>query len=126
MIFSSFRSPSIISFFIELIYEKIILITVVSETIYNEGDLMSKGYFLSAHRSPANPEKRNLYLELAGPAIVKSDGKVLASTNIVDAHENGVSEQTVLVEFESLEKAKSFYYGPDYQLALKGLGYLPQ
>ena len=82
---------------------------------------MPKGYFLSAHRSPANPEKRQTYLDLAGPAIIKCNGKILASTNEVEAHENGVSEQTVLVEFQSLEKAKDFYYGADYQQALKAL-----
>ena len=82
---------------------------------------MPKGYFLSAHRSPANPEKRNAYLALAAPAIEKSKGKILASTNIVDAHENGVAEQTVLVEFDSLEEAKTFYYGNEYQSALKAL-----
>ncbi|MDC1375924.1 DUF1330 domain-containing protein [bacterium] len=82
---------------------------------------MPKGYFLSAHRSPADPDKRQAYLEIAGPAIISANGKLLASTNIIDAHENGVEEQTVLVEFESLEKAKTFYYGNDYQLALKAL-----
>ena len=82
---------------------------------------MPKGYFLSAHRSPANPEKRQAYLDLAGPAILRGHGKILASTNEVEAHENGVSEQTVLVEFESLEKAKDFYYGSEYQQALKAL-----
>lgn len=82
---------------------------------------MLKGYFLSAHRSPADPDKRQAYLDLAGPAIISANGKLLASTNIIDAHENGVEEQTVLVEFESLEKAKAFYYGDDYQLALKAL-----
>ena len=82
---------------------------------------MPKGYFLSAHRSPANPNKREAYLDLAGPAIFKYDGNILASTNKVDAHENGFAEQTVLVEFESLEKAKEFYYGPEYQSALKAL-----
>ena len=82
---------------------------------------MPKGYFLSAHRSPANPEKRNAYLALAAPAIEKSKGKILASTNNVDAHENGVAEQTVLVEFDSLEKAKTFYYSQEYQSALKAL-----
>ena len=82
---------------------------------------MLKGYFLSAHRSPANPDKRQAYLELAGPAIISANGKLLASTNIIDAHENGVEEQTVLVEFESLEKAKAFYYGAEYQLALEAL-----
>ncbi len=82
---------------------------------------MPKGYFLSAHRSPANPEKRQAYLDLAGPAILRSNGKILASTSEVEAHENGVSEQTVLVEFETLEKAKDFYYGFEYQQALKAL-----
>ena len=82
---------------------------------------MSKGYFLSAHKSPANPEKRDAYLLLATPAIIKAGGKILASTNIIDAHENGIVQQTVLIEFESLEKAKSAYNSPDYQMALKAL-----
>ena len=82
---------------------------------------MPKGYFLSAHRSPANPEKRQAYLELAGPALIEAGGRVLASTNIVDAHENGVAEQTVLVEFESFEKAKAAYNSDNYQVALKAL-----
>ena len=67
---------------------------------------MLKGYFLSAHRSPADPVKRKAYLELAGPAIISANGKLLASTNIIDAHENGIKEQTVLVEFENLEKVR--------------------
>ena len=82
---------------------------------------MPKGYFLSAHRSPANPEKRQAYLGLAGPAIVKAGGKVIASTNEVVAHENGASQQTVLIEFESLEMAKAAYQSADYQAALKAL-----
>ncbi len=82
---------------------------------------MPKGYFLSAHRSPANPEKRKAYIELAVPAILKAGGKMLASTNIIEAHENGISEQTVLIEFDSIEKAKAAYKSEDYQLALKAL-----
>ena len=82
---------------------------------------MPKGYFLSAHRSPANPEKRQAYLELALPAIIKAGGKVIASTSAVVAHENGASEQTVLIEFESLDKAVAAYQSADYQEALKAL-----
>ena len=82
---------------------------------------MAKGYFLSAHRSPANPEKREAYLALATPAFVKAGGKILASTNAVEAHENGVAQQTVLIEFESLEKAKSAYNSSEYKEALKAL-----
>ena len=82
---------------------------------------MAKGYFLSAHRSPANPQKREAYLALATPALVKAGGKILASTNIIDAHENGLVQQTVLIEFESFEKARLAYNSPEYQEALKAL-----
>ena len=80
---------------------------------------MPKGYFLSAHRGPANPEKRTAYLELAGPAMLKAGGKVLASTNNIVAHENGKTEQTVLVEFQSFSEAVEAYESEDYQKALK-------
>mgnify|MGYP001953316607 CR=1 FL=1 len=46
---------------------------------------------------------------------------ILASTNIIDAHENGVVQQTVLIEFESFEKARLAYNSPEYQEALKAL-----
>ena len=82
---------------------------------------MPKGYFLSAHRSPANPEKRAAYLELAGPAMIKAGGNVFASTSDVISHENGKSEQTVLVEFDSYDKAIQAYESDDYQKALRAL-----
>ena len=82
---------------------------------------MPKGYFLSAHRSPANPQKREAYLLLAGSAMLKAGGSILASTNKVEAHENGCSEQTVLIEFQSLDKAISAYHSKDYQKALEAL-----
>ena len=50
----------------------IILIKVFNQIYILKGVFMPKGYFLSAHRSPANPEKRNAYLALAAPAIEKS------------------------------------------------------
>ena len=82
---------------------------------------MPKGYFLSAHRSPADAEKRKAYIDLAVPAILKAGGRMLASTNMIEAHENGVVEQTVLIEFDNIEKAKAAYKSKDYQLALKAL-----
>ena len=48
---------------------------------------MPKGYFISAHRSTADPEKRAAYLKLAGPAIEKYNGKILASTNKIKVFE---------------------------------------
>jgi uncharacterized protein (DUF1330 family) len=53
--------------------------------------------------------------------MLKAGGTTLASTNKVEAHENGASEQTVLIEFESLEKAIAAYNSDDYQKALEAL-----
>ena len=82
---------------------------------------MPKGYFLSAHRSPADQKKRDAYLVLATPAMIKAGGKILAATNIIDAHENGIVEQTVLIEFANFDQAKAAYNSPEYQEALKAL-----
>ena len=82
---------------------------------------MPKGYFVSAHRSEADPEKRAAYLKLAGPAIEKYNGKVLASTNKIKVFEDGKVEQTVLVEFESFEKAAECTDTKEYQDALLAL-----
>lgn len=82
---------------------------------------MPKGYFLSIHRSPADPEKRAAYLELAGPAMINSGGKVLASTSDIVTHEKGIAEQTVIVEFDTFEKAVAVYESEEYQKALKAL-----
>ncbi len=82
---------------------------------------MPKGYFLSVHRSPANQKKREAYLKLAKPAMLKAGGRSLASTNKVKAYENGIVEQTVLVEFDSYEQAVAAYESTDYQKALEAL-----
>ena len=82
---------------------------------------MPKGYFISAHRSTADPEKRAAYLKLAGPALEKYNGKVLASTNKIKVFEDGKVEQTVLVEFESFEKAAEFIDSKECQDALLAL-----
>ena len=82
---------------------------------------MPKGYILAAHRSPANPKKREAYIKLALPAIASAGGKFIAQTTDIIAKENGKNERTVLVEFESLEKAIQAYNSHGYQKALKAL-----
>jgi|TARA_B100001059_G_scaffold48714_1_gene41695 uncharacterized protein (DUF1330 family) len=82
---------------------------------------MPKGYFVSAHRSEADPEKRAAYLKLAGPAIQKYNGKILASTNKIKVFEDGKVEQTVLIEFASFEKAVECIDSKEYQDALLAL-----
>ena len=78
---------------------------------------MPKGYLLSAHRSPADPEKREAYLKLAGPAIEKAGGKVLARGPGADRHEGTLSGVVMMIEFDSKEIAENFYFSEDYQAA---------
>ena len=82
---------------------------------------MPKGYMISAHRSEADPVKRAAYLELAGPAIEANGGKILSKGARVVAKENGLAQQTVIIEFESFEAAVAAYESKDYQKALKAL-----
>ena len=82
---------------------------------------MPKGYMLSAHRSAADPKKRDAYIKLALPAIQKGGGKIIASTDDVIIKENGVKERTVLIEFDSFDQAIKAYESEDYQEALKAL-----
>ena len=61
---------------------------------------MAKGYMISAHRSEADPEKREAYLELAAPALLAAGGKFLAAGDCrVVAKENGIEQRTGLIEF---------------------------
>tara|TARA_B100000676_G_scaffold230489_1_gene229035 strand:+ start:718 stop:1008 length:291 start_codon:yes stop_codon:yes gene_type:complete len=82
---------------------------------------MPKGYMISAHRSEADPIKRAAYLELAGPAIEAAGGKILAKGARVVAKENGLAQQTVIIEFESFEAAVAAYESEDYKKALEAL-----
>jgi len=82
---------------------------------------MAKGYMLSAHRSPADPEKGAAYRELAKPALEAMGGKYLAAGGKVIAKENGIEERTILIEFPSFEAAVAAYESEGYQNALKAL-----
>lgn len=84
---------------------------------------MPKGYMISAHRSEADPDKRAAYIKLAIPAIKAAGGKPLSSGECrVEARENGIAQRTVLIEFDSFEKALAAYESDEYQEALRALG----
>ena len=82
---------------------------------------MPKGYMISAHSSEADPIKRAAYLELAGPAIDAAGVKILSKGARVVAKENGLAQQTVIIEFKSFEAAVAAYESEDYQKALDAL-----
>ena len=82
---------------------------------------MPKGYMLSAHRSDADPVKREAYLKTAAFALEAAGGKFLAKGGKVEARENGIAGKTILIEFESYEAAIAAYESDAYQEALRAL-----
>ena len=84
---------------------------------------MNKGYWIVAYRSVSNESSLKQYGELAPPAIAAGGGKFLVRTaDAIEPHESGLKQRTVVVEFESFEKALATYKSPGYQAALKALG----
>lgn len=83
---------------------------------------MAKGYWITAYRKISNPEKLAAYAKLAGPAIAAAGGRFLARGGAFKVFEAGISERTVLIEFDSVEKASACYESEAYRQALAALG----
>ncbi|MET9866613.1 DUF1330 domain-containing protein [Streptomyces sp. NPDC006386] len=83
---------------------------------------MAKGYWVSVYPTITDPEGLDAYNELAGPAVKTAGGRLLAGLGSrVVAHEAGVAERVVLIEFDSFEQAVAAYESAAYQKALAEL-----
>jgi len=80
---------------------------------------MAKGYWICFYRSVSNPNALGEYAKLAGPAIQGGGGKFLARGNPSKTYEAGKDQRTVVIEFESVEKAKSTFESTSYQSACR-------
>lgn len=87
----------------------------------NTGGTVAKGYWVSAYRTISDPEKLAAYNELAAPAVRAGGGRVLARGGRVLAHDAGIAERTVLIEFDSFEQAVAAHASEAYQEALAAL-----
>ena len=83
---------------------------------------MSKAYWISTYRSVHDPEALAAYAKLAGPALQKGGGRFLARGIPSQVYENGVSQRTVLIEFDTVAQAIAAHDSPEYQEALRALG----
>ena len=83
---------------------------------------MAKAYWVATYRSISNPEALAAYAKLAGPAIQAAGGRFLARGTAAKAYEAGLLQRTVIIEFDSVEKAVAAHDGAGYQEALKVLG----
>ncbi|MDY0810054.1 DUF1330 domain-containing protein [Kitasatospora purpeofusca] len=83
---------------------------------------MAKGYWVSVYPAISDPEGLTAYDALARPAVRAGGGRVLSRGSRVVAHEAGITQRAVLVEFDSFDQAVAAYESEAYQ---KALGALP-
>ncbi|MBO1330793.1 DUF1330 domain-containing protein [Streptomyces sp. VRA16 Mangrove soil] len=82
---------------------------------------MAKGYWVSVYPALSDPEGLTAYDKLAGPAVRAAGGRVLSRGSRVVAHEAGITQRAVLVEFDTFEQAVAAYESEAYQKALVAL-----
>jgi uncharacterized protein (DUF1330 family) len=83
---------------------------------------MSKGYWVTHYRKINNPTALAAYAQLAAPAIAEAGGKFIVRSAAEVAHEQGLKERTVVIEFDTYEKAVAAYDTEAYKKALAALG----
>jgi len=83
---------------------------------------MPKAYWVVNYQSVKNPDALQAYAKLAGPAIQSAGGRFIVRGTPIKTMEAGMNQRTVVIEFESLDKALGAYESTAYQEALKALG----
>ena len=78
---------------------------------------MSKGYIVCVYENINDNEALKNYAAKARTAVEKYNGKFLirGGKNIVTEGKNFI--RTVVIEFDSFEKTKNFFYSSEYQAA---------
>ena len=79
---------------------------------------MPKGYWVSVYRTISDPEKLAAYDKLAAPAVKAGGGRTFVRGGRVVAHDEGIAERTILIEFDSFEQAVAARESAAYQEAL--------
>ena len=77
---------------------------------------MPKGYVVANIRV-RDQEKFQQFSGMAGPAIQKYGGKVLARGAVADRLEGDVDGIVMMIEFESQDATTTFYQSEEYQAA---------
>jgi uncharacterized protein (DUF1330 family) len=84
---------------------------------------MKKGYWVVAYRTVGDEATMKNYVALAVAALGKFGARTLAPPgSAVTAHEAGLQQMTVVVEFDSYAIALAAYESADYKKALAALG----
>jgi uncharacterized protein (DUF1330 family) len=90
---------------------------------YQTGGEMKKGYWVVSYRTVGDEAMMNRYVALAMAALGPLGARTLVPPgSAVTAHEAGLEQTTVVVEFESYAAALAAYESEDYKKALAVLG----
>jgi uncharacterized protein (DUF1330 family) len=82
---------------------------------------MKKGYWIVAYRSISDESATRAYGEVALPAVESFGGRFLTrSFSRVQPHEAGLPEKTVVLEFDSYERALAAYESEASQKGASG------
>jgi uncharacterized protein (DUF1330 family) len=79
-------------------------------------------YWISIYREITDEAKLTAYAELAGPALENAGGTFVARGFPEQTYEAGEQTRTVVIEFESIDAARTAHDSPAYQEALAALG----
>ncbi|MFG2732692.1 DUF1330 domain-containing protein [Streptomyces canus] len=82
---------------------------------------MPKGYWGSVYCTISDPEKPAAYNKLTAPAVKAGGGRTFVRDGRVVAHDAGIAERTVLIEFDSFEQAVAAHESAAYQEVLVAL-----
>src|SRR5438046_1833004 len=83
---------------------------------------MAKAYWVVCYHSIKNPDALAAYAKIAAPALQAAGGRYLVRGNPAKVYEAGINQRTVVIEFDSVQKAIAAHDGAGYQAALKVLG----
>ena len=80
---------------------------------------MAKAYWIVFYRSISDSTALSEYAKLGGPVIQASGGRFLVRGLPAKTYEAGLNQRTVVIEFDSVDKAVAAYQHPQYQAALR-------
>ena len=84
---------------------------------------MKKGYWVVAYHTVGDAATMKSYMELAVAALAPFGARTLVPPgSAVTAHEAGLQQMTVVVEFDSYADALAAHESADYKKALAALG----
>lgn len=82
---------------------------------------MAKAYWITCYREILDPAKLAAYAKLAGPAIEAGGGRFIARGIAAHVYEAGQLERTVIIEFDTMERAVAAHDSAAYRTALAAL-----